>query len=139
MPRRGPARAGLGGHADRRRDRKTGHTAPITAVRVVSSPNEEVIAVYVRVVRFTDTSAEQIDSVISRIRDSGGPPPGVTSSRLQLAFDADQGTAVVLQHFDTAEDMEASARVLAAMDASETPGTRASVDACEVKLDVTPQ
>ena len=93
---------------------------------------------YVRVVRFTGTSAEQIDSVVSRIRDSGGPPPGVTSSRLQLALDADQGTAVVLQYFDTAEDMEASARVLAAMDSSETPGTRASVDACEVKLDVTP-
>ncbi len=93
---------------------------------------------YVRVVRFTDTSAEQIDSVISRITDSGGPPPGVTSTRLQLAHDAAQGTAVVLQYFDTAEDMEASARVLAAMDTSETPGMRASVDTCEVKLDATP-
>ena len=28
--------------------------------------------------------------------------------------------------------------VFEAMDASETPGTRGSVDACEVKLDITP-
>jgi hypothetical protein len=44
----------------------------------------------------------------------------------------------VVQCFDTAEDMEASGKVLAAMDPSETPGTRSSVDTCEVKLDVTP-
>jgi hypothetical protein len=34
--------------------------------------------------------------------------------------------------------MAAGARVFEAMDASETPGTRASVDACEVKLDIAP-
>ena len=32
--------------------------------------------------------------------------------------------------------MRASAAVLAAMDVSETPGTRASVDLCEVKLEL---
>ena len=55
-----------------------------------------------------------------------------------MMFDADQGTAVVLQHFETAEDMAAAAAILGAMDASETPGTRVSVDTCEVMLDVTP-
>ncbi len=55
-----------------------------------------------------------------------------------MLFDAGQGTAVVLQQFETAEDMAAGAEVLAAMDPSDTPGTRVSVDACEVMLDVTP-
>ena len=55
-----------------------------------------------------------------------------------MLSDAEQGTAVVLQYFDSQDDMEAAARVFEAMDASETPGTRASVDTCEMKLDITP-
>jgi hypothetical protein len=55
-----------------------------------------------------------------------------------LLYDAEQRTAVVLQHFETVEDLEAGARVFSEMDASETPGTRASVDTCEVKLELTP-
>jgi hypothetical protein len=93
---------------------------------------------YVRVVRFTDVSADRIEGVLAQIKESGGPPPGVSTSRLQMMSDAEQGTAVVLQYFDTADDMRASARVFEAMDASETPGTRASVDTCEVTLDLTP-
>jgi hypothetical protein len=92
---------------------------------------------FVRVVRFTDVTASQIDAVTTMIRESDGPPPGIPEGRIQMLLDADQGTAVVLQQFETAEAMEAAARVLDAMDASDTPGTRASVDMCEVKLDVT--
>ena len=93
---------------------------------------------YVRVVRFSGASADQIEGVVSRIKEHDGPPPGVPAHRLAVLFDADQGTAVVLQQFETAEEMAAGAAVLAAMDSSETPGTRVSVDACEVMLDVTP-
>jgi hypothetical protein len=93
---------------------------------------------YVRVVRFTDVSADRIEAVLAQIKESGGPPPGVSTSRLQMMSDAEQGTAVVLQYFDTADDMRASARVFEAMDAAETPGTRASVDTCEVTLDLSP-
>jgi hypothetical protein len=92
--------------------------------------------VYVRVVRFTDVNASQIDDVVARINSSDGPPPGVAATRLQMFVDDEQATAVVLQYFATAEDMAAGGRVLAAMDASETPGTRASVDACEMRLDI---
>ena len=53
-------------------------------------------------------------------------------------YDSQERTAVVLQHFDTAEDVAAAARIFEAMDASETPGTRASVDTCEVRLDISP-
>jgi hypothetical protein len=42
---------------------------------------------------------------------------------------------VVHQYFDTAEDMTVGAEAFSAMDPGETPGTRASVDMCEVKLE----
>jgi hypothetical protein len=92
--------------------------------------------VYVRVVRFTDVSAERIEALLARIEQSGGPPPGVPAAGLKMLFDETQRTAVVLQYFDTAEDMEAGAQVFSAMDSSETPGTRASVDMCELKLEL---
>jgi hypothetical protein len=92
---------------------------------------------YVRVVRFTGVSAERIEGLLSRINEAGGPPPGVPSTGLEVLFDEAAGTAVVLQHFATAEDMAAAAKVMSAMDPSETPGTRVSVDACELKLEVT--
>jgi hypothetical protein len=91
---------------------------------------------HIRVVRFTGVSADRLDSVLERIRDAGGPPEGVNSSAIKVLFDEAQGTAVVLQHFATARDMEEGAKILGAMDPPETPGTRAAVDACEVKLEL---
>jgi hypothetical protein len=92
---------------------------------------------YVRVVRFTDVSAERLEGLLARIKESDGPPPGVPSTGLKILFDESQGTAVVLQYFASAEDAEAGGKVMGAMDASETPGTRASVDVCEMKLELT--
>ena len=91
---------------------------------------------YVRVVRFTDVSAENLERLLARVRESEGPPPGVPSTGLTILSDPEQRTAVVLQYFASAEDMEAGAQVMSAMDAAETPGTRASVDASEIKLEV---
>ena len=62
--------------------------------------------------------------------------PGVPTTGLKILLDEAQGTAVVLQYFATAEDMETGAAAFSAMDASETPGTRASVDMCELKLEL---
>jgi hypothetical protein len=90
---------------------------------------------YVRVVRFTDVNAERLEGLLARINDSDGPPPGVPSTGITIMFDEAQGTAVVLQYYATSQDMEAGEKVMAAMDASETPGTRASVDNSEVKLE----
>ena len=90
---------------------------------------------YVRVVRFTDVSAERVEGLLARIEDSDGPPPGVPATGLTMLYDDDQGTAVVLQYFATAEDMDAGAQGFSAMDPGETPGTRASVDMCEIKLE----
>lgn len=91
---------------------------------------------YVRAVRFTGVTRERMDATAARIRESGGPPPGVPAKGLQVIFDEVQGTAVVIQTFATAQDMDEGARVLAAMDAGETPGTRASVDAGEAIIDL---
>ena len=90
---------------------------------------------YVRVVRFTDVTAERVQQLIDRIDEAGGPPPGVPTTGLQLLFDEAHGTAVVLQLFDSAEDMSEGAKAFSAMDPSDTPGTRVSVDMCEVKVD----
>jgi hypothetical protein len=92
--------------------------------------------VYVRAVRFTDVDPERVDALLARIDASDGPPPGVATTGLQMLVDADQGTAVVLQFFETAEDMRAAEEAFDSMDASETPGARASVDRCELKLDL---
>jgi hypothetical protein len=90
---------------------------------------------YVRIVRFTDVTAQRVEALTTRIDEAGGPPPDVPATGLQLLFDESQGTAVVLQLFDTAEDMRKGDQAFGAMDPSETPGTRASVDMCELKLD----
>jgi hypothetical protein len=46
--------------------------------------------------------------------------------------DPDQRTSVVIQFFETEQDMRDSEAALDGMDPSETPGTRASVDRGEI-------
>jgi hypothetical protein len=90
--------------------------------------------VFVRVVRFTDVTAERVESLTAGI-DETGPPPGVPIKKLQLVFDEEQGTAIVLQYFDNEENLRAGAEMFAAMDSSETPGSRVSVDTGELKVE----
>ena len=90
---------------------------------------------YVRVVRFTDVTPERVQQLTARIDENEGPPPGVPATGVQALFDESQGTAVVLQFFDNAADMREGDKAFGAMDPSETPGTRASVDMCEVKVE----
>lgn len=91
---------------------------------------------FVRVVRFTDVDLAKSEEMLSRITASDGPPEGVPSTALQVLIDPDQRTSVVLQFFETADDMRTGEAVFDAMDPSETPGTRVSVDRCELKLDL---
>jgi hypothetical protein len=90
---------------------------------------------FARVVRFTDVSPDRIAEIEQRINQADGPPEGVPSTGLQLLVDESQGTAVFVGYFATEEDMRKGAEVLEAMDPTETPGTRASVDSCEVKIE----
>ncbi len=91
---------------------------------------------YARVVRFTDVNPERIAEVTERIKESDGPPPDVPSTGLKMMVDEAQSTAVVTVFFATEEDMRKGGEALDAMDAGETPGTRASVDLCEVKFEM---
>jgi hypothetical protein len=77
-----------------------------------------------------------MESMLARVEESDGPPEGVPSTGIQVLFDENQGTAVVLQLYNSAEDMDTGERVMDAMDASDTPGTRVSVDKCELKLEL---
>ena len=90
---------------------------------------------YARVVRFTDVDPERIAEIVARIEENEGPPPGVESTGMKLIYDESQSNAVFVGFFDSEEQMRKSAEVLEQMDPSETPGTRASVDMGEVKVE----
>ena len=92
---------------------------------------------HARVVRFTDVSPERIDQIVASVDESEGPPPGVDSTGFQLFVDEDQGTALFVGFFETEQKMRDASAVFEQMDSSETPGTRASVDLCEVKAEAT--
>jgi len=77
--------------------------------------------VYVRVVRFADVRAERVQQLVARIEESGGPPPGVPSTGIQLLFDESEGTALVLQLFETVEDMRKGDEIFGAMNPADTP------------------
>jgi hypothetical protein len=98
-------------------------------------PATEEADVYARVVRFTDVSPERIQQIVSQVEEADGPPPGVDSTGMQLLVDEEQGTAVFIGFFDSEEKLREGSRVLEQMDTGDTPGTRASADMCEVKLE----
>jgi hypothetical protein len=88
---------------------------------------------YARVVRFTDVTAERISEIEGRVEEEG-PPSGVDASGVELFVDEAQGTAIFVGYFETEQKMRDASAVFEQMDSSETPGTRASVDRCEVKV-----
>jgi hypothetical protein len=91
---------------------------------------------HIRVVRFTDVSQERLDAIKARIAEADGPPEGVTGLGMKIVHDESQNTAVVIQMFENEENMRKSAQALEQMDSADTPGTRASVDAGEVIIEV---
>ena len=90
---------------------------------------------YARVVRFTDVTPERIAEIVAQVGQSDEPPPGVDSTGFTLFVDEAQGTAIFAGFFATEEKMRDASAVFDQMDSSETPGTRASVDLCEVKVE----
>jgi hypothetical protein len=89
---------------------------------------------HARVVRFTDVTADKLAKVVAMVEESDGPPPGVDSVGMELMYDEGQSTALFVGYFEDAEKLRAADEIFQAMDGSETPGTRASVDQCEIKL-----
>jgi hypothetical protein len=93
---------------------------------------------FARVVRFTDVDPDHLAGRLAEVEAREGPPVDIPAKKVQILHDADQRTAVVIQLFETADDMAAGEGPLEEMDPSETPGTRASVDRCEIKAEVSP-
>jgi hypothetical protein len=71
---------------------------------------------------FSKASAAKIAGLLARIEESEGPPAGVATTGLKMLYDEGQGTAVVLQYFATAQDMDAGAQAFSAMDAGRDAG-----------------
>ena len=90
---------------------------------------------YARVVRFTEVDPDHLAGRVAEADDREGPPVDIPAKVVQILHDPDQRTAVVIQVFETADDMAAAETALDAMDPGETPGTRASVDRCEIKAE----
>jgi hypothetical protein len=91
---------------------------------------------HARIVRFTDVDADHLAGRLADAEAREGPPVDIPATKVQILHDADQRTAVVIQVFETADDMAAAEAALEAMDPGETPGTRASVDRCEIKAEL---
>jgi hypothetical protein len=90
---------------------------------------------YARVVRFTDVDPAHMAGRLDEV-EAEGPPVDIPAKGVQILHDPDQRTAVVIQLFETADDMAAAEGALDAMDPADTPGTRASIDRCEIKAEV---
>ena len=91
---------------------------------------------HARIVRFTDVDADHLAGRLEEAEAREGPPVDIPATKVQILHDANQRTAVVIQVFETADDMAAAEAALEAMDPGETPGTRASVDRCEIKAEL---
>lgn len=90
---------------------------------------------HARVVRFADVDPTHLEERLAEARQ--GPPVDIPAKEVQILHDPEQRTAVVIQLFENAEDMAAAEGPLDAMDPGDTPGTRASIDRCEVKAQLT--
>ena len=93
---------------------------------------------YARVVRFTDVDPDHLAGRLEEFEGSEGPPVDIPATGVQILHDPEQRTAVVIQLFETADDMAAAERPLDAMDPADTPGTRTSIDRCEIRAELAP-
>ena len=91
---------------------------------------------HARVVRFTDVDPDHLAGRLEQVEGSDGPPVDIPAKGIQILHDPDQRTAVVIQLFETADDMAAAENALDTMDPADTPGTRASIDRCEIKAEL---
>ena len=93
---------------------------------------------YARVVRFTDVDPDHLAGRLDGI-EAEGPPVDIPAKGIQILHDGDQRTAVVIQLFETADDMAAAEGPLDQMDSGDTPGTRASITAARSRPSWAPE
>jgi hypothetical protein len=88
--------------------------------------------------RGVDVDPDHLAGRLGDVEAREGPPADIPAKSVQILHDPDQRTAVVIQLFETADDMAAAEGALDAMDPADTPGTRASIDRCEIKAELSP-
>jgi hypothetical protein len=93
---------------------------------------------FVRVVRFEDVDPDRVEQISREIGtgDESRRPEGIKATGLHMVLDRDQRTVVVLQFFDSAQDMADSEAAFDSMDPGDTPGKRVSVDRGERLLEL---
>jgi hypothetical protein len=84
-----------------------------------------------RVVEFEEVSSDRVDEMKQRMQGDEAPE-GLPSMELVWLHDAGGQKSLVIQFFDSEEDLQQAAAVLEAMPADETPGRRTSVTTYEV-------
>jgi hypothetical protein len=84
-----------------------------------------------RVVEFDGVSQERVDEMKQRLQ-GGNPPEGLPPMELVWLHDGDSEKSLVIQFFDSEQDLERAAAVLEAMPADDTPGRRTSVTKYDV-------
>ena len=84
-----------------------------------------------RVVEFEDVSQDRVDEMKQRMQGDE-PPEGLPAMEFVWLHDGETGKSLVIQFFDSQEDLQRAAAVLEAMPAEETPGRRTSVTKYEV-------
>jgi hypothetical protein len=84
-----------------------------------------------RVVKFEGVSQERADAMKQRMQ-GGEAPDGMPSMEFVWLHDPDSERSLVIQFFDSEEDLEKAVEFLEAMPSDETPGQRTSVTKYDV-------
>ena len=79
-----------------------------------------------RVVEFEGVSKDRAEEMKQRLQ-GGDPPEGLPQMEFVWLHDEDGEKSLVIQFFDSEDDLRRAAEVLEAMPAEDTPGRRASV------------
>jgi hypothetical protein len=84
-----------------------------------------------RVVTFDGVSAQRIEEM-RRDMSEGDPPEGMPSSEVIVLHDPESEKSLVVLIFETDDDYARAHEILDAMPASDTPGSRTSVQKYDV-------
>jgi hypothetical protein len=84
-----------------------------------------------RVVEFDGVSQERADAMKERMQ-GGYPPEGMPPMEFVWLHDSDGEKSLVIQFFESEEDLQRATEFLEAMPADETPGRRTSVTKYDV-------
>ena len=84
-----------------------------------------------RVVEFEEVPKDRVDEMKQRMQ-GGEPPEGLPAMEFVWLHDPDGQKSLVIQFFETEDDLRRAAEVLEAMPAEDTPGRRTSVTTYDV-------